>query len=108
MVDYNRAVADSLALVFGRLGFEKMTAYSGETALLVAASPPDAAIIEMILADLNGLQTANTLRDLYPDCRIILIYSQVADHFLQTAGDYPTFRKPVNPVLLSETLDMES
>ncbi len=103
ILDYDHGVADSLAMVFAREGYEVRQMYAAETALLVLEGwKPDLAILEIILADMNGLDCAIHLKAACPDCSIVLCSGQCAEE-LKDAGrarGYAFFDKPVHPLVL--------
>jgi CheY-like chemotaxis protein len=119
VVDFDKGVAKTLALVFEADGYEVRTEHTAEAALATTTEwQPDLAVIEIILFHMNGLECANALRRRYHDCRIILLYASAAPWILEEAQGrgYETFEKPVNPEslltavakLLNEKLDSDS
>ena len=68
IVDYHPGAADSLAQVFLQRGCEARVFHAGEPALKFAEEwPPEIAVLELILADKNGLEAA-----MYPSgCALI-------------------------------------
>lgn len=100
VVDFDKGVAKTLALVFETNGYEVRAQHSAEKALITIAEwQPDVAVIEIILFDMNGLDYANALRGRSQDCGIILMYASAADWILEEArrGGYEVFEKPVSP-----------
>jgi hypothetical protein len=41
--------------------------------------------IEFIMSEMNGLACANHLRDRFPELRVLLFYTQVAEYLLEGA-----------------------
>jgi DNA-binding NtrC family response regulator len=79
-------------------GYEVRAKYSGESALEAALEwQPDVAIIEFILTGMNGLDCANELLELHPDCKVILMYAQVAEYLIDDARArrYEVLAKPI-------------
>lgn len=108
VVDYDKGVAKTLALLFKAEGYEVRTEHTAEAAL-AAEWLPDRAVIEIILFNMNGLECAKRLRHRYRDLRIILLYASAAPWILEEARGrgYETFEKPVNPdTLLSAAANL--
>jgi DNA-binding NtrC family response regulator len=63
------------------------------------------AILEFILTGMNGLDCANELLEGHPDCKVILMYAQVADHLIDAARacGYEVLAKPIDPKKLIAT-----
>jgi DNA-binding NtrC family response regulator len=103
IVDSDRAVADSLAMIFLGEGYEVRQVYTSEAALpLVQRWNPDLAIVEIILADMNGLDCAIRIQATCPKCGIVLFSGQCADYLKDAARErgYAFFDKPVHPLRL--------
>jgi CheY-like chemotaxis protein len=63
VADDNRDSADSMAAMLRLMGFEAAVAYEGEEALQVAAAlRPRAAILDLGMPRLNGVEVARRLR----------------------------------------------
>ena len=87
IVDSQPTIAETIAEIFVRSGYEMRVRYNGESALEAALEwQPSVAIIEFILTGMNGLDCANELLAGHPDCKVILIYAQVAEHLIDAAG----------------------
>lgn len=104
VVDDEAIIADTLAHVLIFHGFEAISVHSGEAALELARTfQPDAAIIDVILSNLNGIETAIAiLRDL-PSCRIVLFsgHQETATLLAEAAVNGHSFdvlAKPVHPL----------
>ena len=71
VVDDERVIADTLAMILNQSGFEARAVYSGEKAVELAASfAPDMLITDVIMADLNGIDAAIMIRALLPSIKI--------------------------------------
>ena len=67
VVDDERVIADTLAMILNQSGFEARPVYSGEGALeLVPSFAPDMLISDVIMADLNGIDAAIRIKALLP------------------------------------------
>ncbi|HEY6446730.1 MAG TPA: response regulator [Acidobacteriaceae bacterium] len=74
IADDEPAIADTLALILQKNGFDSIATYSGDAAFAAAqAKRPDALVVDMVMIGMNGMETALRIRAFYPGCRIILI-----------------------------------
>ncbi len=114
VVDDDRLVADTLALIVRGRGFESRAVYSGEDASEVAlAWKPDAVIADVIMGKLNGVAFAAYLSEVLPSCKVILISGNPgAAEFLnqssETGKTFPVLAKPVHPDYIFEFLGPSS
>jgi CheY-like chemotaxis protein len=103
VADDERVIADTLAMILNQSGFEARAVYSGETALeAVAAFEPDMLISDVIMGELNGIETAIRMRALRPKIKILLFSGQAATaNLLEDARahghDFEILAKPVHP-----------
>lgn len=110
VADDDAIVADTLAQVLKTQGIEAYAVHSGNEAVAVAKSlRPDAAILDVILHDLNGIETALAILRELPSCRIVLFSgNQETPALLAKAAlagpIFNAFPKPVHPLELIEAL----
>jgi CheY-like chemotaxis protein len=103
VVDDERVIADTLAMILNQSGFEARAIYSGEGALELASTfAPDMLISDVIMADLNGIDAAIRIRALLPNIKILLFSGQAATADLlekaRTQGyEFEILAKPVHP-----------
>src|SRR6202046_4459121 len=103
VVDDERVIADTLAMILNQSGFQAKAVYSGEAALEMAASyQPDMLIADVIMADLNGIDAAIEIRALLPKIKILLFSGQAATaDLLEKARakgyEFEILAKPVHP-----------
>jgi CheY-like chemotaxis protein len=103
VVDDERVIADTLAMILNQSGFEARPAYSGEKALELASQwKPDMLISDVIMADLNGIEVAIRTRALLPKIKILLFSGQAATaDLLEKARargyEFEILAKPVHP-----------
>jgi CheY-like chemotaxis protein len=103
VVDDERVIADTLAMILNQSGFEARAVYSGEKALELARTfEPDMLISDVIMADLNGIDTAIRIREELPRIKILLFSGQAATADLlekaRTQGyEFEILAKPVHP-----------
>jgi signal transduction histidine kinase len=83
IVDDDEGTREILTLIFGKKGYEIETAATGQEAIEKAHGGPfNAALIDIKLPDIKGLELLAPLRELYPDIALILITGHAS---LQTA-----------------------
>jgi two-component system KDP operon response regulator KdpE len=106
--DDEHQILRALRVILRDAGFEAVPADSAEEALdLAAVQPPDAAIVDLVLPDLDGVELCRRLRE-WSDMPIILL-SAVGDEDAKVralaagADDYIT--KPFGPRELVARLD---
>ncbi|HEX4757172.1 MAG TPA: response regulator [Terracidiphilus sp.] len=103
VVDDERVIADTLAMILNQSGFEARAVYSGEGALdMVPIFVPDMLISDVIMADLNGIDAAIRIREKLPKIKILLFSGQAATADLlekaRTQGyEFEILAKPVHP-----------
>ncbi len=103
VVDDERVIADTLAMILNQSGFEARAVYSGEGALdLVSSFVPDMLISDVIMADLNGIDAAIRIKELVPEIKVLLFSGQAATADLlekaRTQGyEFEILAKPVHP-----------
>jgi CheY-like chemotaxis protein len=103
VADDERVIADTLAMILNQSGFDARAVYSGEKAVELAPGfEPDMLISDVIMADLNGIDTAIKIRDLLPRIKILLFSGQAATaDLLEKARaqghEFEILAKPVHP-----------
>ena len=110
IVDDERVIADSLAMIFRANGFEARSVYSGERAVeLAPVFEPDVLISDVVMTGITGIEVAILVREQFPGCRILLFSGQASTSDLIQAADTKGYRfdmltKPVPPQVLIEYL----
>jgi len=108
VVDDEPVIADTLALIFSRSGYQGRAAYSAEEALvLIPEWRPELAILDVYLPKMNGIELAIWMKAEYPECRVSLFSGQPgAGDLLAAAGHkFEILAKPMHP---SEILGVAS
>lgn len=87
VVDDERVIADTLAIILNQHGFDAAAVYTGTEAVERARSvKPDLVISDVIMPDMNGIETAIHIRKFLPGCKILLFSGQAATaDLLETA-----------------------
>jgi len=81
LVDDNRLVRDSLVMMLEDLGFGVVEAESAQEALAAfdASGHIEAALIDVRLPDMDGVELAARLRGLRPDLPLVIVSGQPVD-----------------------------
>jgi CheY-like chemotaxis protein len=110
VADDEPVIADTLAIILNQSGFEARAVYSGEEAVqLAAAFAPDMLVSDVIMADLNGIETAILMRSLLPQIKVLLFSGQAASADLLAQArakgyEFELLAKPVHPKDLLRSL----
>jgi CheY-like chemotaxis protein len=108
VVDDEKVLATSLALILNQAGFETHAMFSGEEAIdSLGRIQPDMLITDVILPGMTGIETAIITRSKLPECKILLFSGQaITADLLQMAReqghDFEFVSKPIHP---SDLLD---
>jgi CheY-like chemotaxis protein len=103
VVDDERVIADTLAIILNQNGFAATAVYSGTGAIEKArAERPELIISDVIMEDMNGIDAAINIRQFLPNCKILLFSGQAATADLlekaRTRGhQFEIIAKPVHP-----------
>ncbi len=103
VVDDERVIADTLAIILNQSGFNATAVYSGEKAVEMAETlRPDMVISDVIMNDLNGIDAAIQIRAMLPGCKILLFSGQAAtadllDRVRSQGHEFEILAKPVHP-----------
>lgn len=73
IVDDERVIANTLAMILSRSGYATKVAYSAEQAIEVAnVFKPDLLIADVVMNDIGGSEAATWIRGSLPSCKVIL------------------------------------
>jgi|ERR1700677_824192 CheY-like chemotaxis protein len=110
VVDDEDLIADSVAEILNRNGYEATARYSGKTAIQFAEEEcPDILVCDVIMSDYNGIQLANAVHLLCPETRVLLLSGNtVTSDLLHRASRegqvFELLAKPVHPLELLKAL----
>jgi CheY-like chemotaxis protein len=110
VLDDERIIADSIAMILNRSGFDAVAHYDGESAIeFIHKECPDILLSDVMMPNLNGLQVADKVRNHCPGTRIVLISGNAATpNLLEQAcpGGTPfeVLAKPIHPSHLLQIL----
>jgi DNA-binding NtrC family response regulator len=103
VVDDERVIADTLAMILNQSGFQARAIYSGEGAVeMVVSFEPDMLISDVIMNDLNGIDAAIRIKELVPKIKVLLFSGQAAtadllDNARKRGYEFEILAKPVHP-----------
>jgi CheY-like chemotaxis protein len=103
VVDDERAIAETLALILGYQGYETATAYSGEEAIQLASSfQPDCIVSDVVMGSMNGIEAAIEILGIFPRCKVLFIsgnagYGNLLEKARAKGFDFELLLKPVPP-----------
>jgi len=103
VVDDERVIADTLAIILNQSGFDAAAVYTGSDAVERARKEkPDLVISDVIMPDMNGIEAAIRIRQMLPGCKILLFSGQAATaDLLEKARlqghEFEILAKPVHP-----------
>jgi CheY-like chemotaxis protein len=114
VIDDERVITDTLAIILNNAGFDVRKAYSGIEALESLESfLPDVLLTDVIMPGMNGIEVSIIVRDRLPECKIILFSGQSATSDIladaRTRGyEFEILAKPVHPTdLLARLRDTD-
>jgi CheY-like chemotaxis protein len=103
VVDDECSIADTLAEILKRSGYQAKTAYDGPSALEIALlTPPDVLITDVVLPGMNGIELAIDMRRIFPDCKVVLFSGNAATSSMLASAtgaghNFTLLTKPVHP-----------
>ena len=110
VIDDDPSNADTLAMVLNISGFQAMAAYSGEHGVELAQQNPfDYLITDVVMNGMNGIDAAIAIRQVLPNCRILLISgnnetAQLLAIAAEKGHAFDILAKPVHPTVLLEQM----
>jgi CheY-like chemotaxis protein len=103
VADDEEVIANTLAMILNKAGFETRAVYSGEKALeIVESFRPDMLISDVIMPGITGIEAAVQVRAMLPSCKILLFSGQASTaNLLEKARaqgyEFEILTKPVHP-----------
>ena len=110
VVDDEKLIADSMAMILRVKNYEARVAYSAEGAVLAAeVFRPHAVISDVVMGAMSGIDLAMHLAEEQPDCKVLLVSGKaVALDLMEEANrrgyHHPILGKPVHPDRILEFL----
>jgi CheY-like chemotaxis protein len=110
VVDDEKLVADSLSAILNRFHFNAMPFYNGESAIEAAREQcPDYVLSDVMMPNLNGVETVLRIRKICPTARVILLSGHAATADLLNEArseghEFELLAKPIHPEELLKKL----
>ena len=110
VIDDDKAVADTFAMVLNVGGFEATAVYSGETGVELARNRNfEYLVTGVVMPRMNGIEAAIEIRKLLPKCKVLLVSgetdsSALLQDALSRGYKFEILAMPVHPVLLFQAL----
>ena len=111
ILDDEQIIANTLALILNRNGFEARAVYNAQDAIETARQlTPDFLISDVIMDGMTGIDAAIQIAQLFPSCRILLFSGQAAtadllDRAESLGHHFELIVKPVHPRALLDRLN---
>ncbi len=103
VIDDEKFVADSLAMILQGDGHEAVAVYDGTSALETLKSfVPDCVISDVIMPGLSGIEVCSLIEEKHPNCQILLFSGQASTSELveKARGEghmWELLPKPIDP-----------
>jgi len=103
VVDDEVLIAETVVEILNSEGFEATAVSDGASAIELAKTlHPDVVLSDVIMPGLNGIETGIRIREIVPDCRLILFSGQAATVDLlaqarQQGHRFDILAKPIKP-----------
>jgi CheY-like chemotaxis protein len=103
VIDDESLIAETVVEILTQVGFDATAVSDGSAAIEVAkTSKPDIVLSDVIMPGLNGVETGIRIREIVPDCRIILFSGQAAtvdllERARQQGHQFEILAKPMKP-----------
>ena len=77
--DDEAVIANTLAIMLGRAGFEARAVYSGDVVVELAQNfQPDLLLSDVMMAGITGIEAVIHVREKFPGCEVLLFSGQAA------------------------------
>ena len=110
VVDDEEIIGETLSTILSLNGYAPLIAHDGVAALeLATLVPPDVLLTDVVMPRMNGIELAMKVRQIYPDCVILLFSGQAEAVDLlapaRLAGYvFTLLSKPVHPLVLLDSI----
>jgi CheY-like chemotaxis protein len=103
VVDDESLIAETVAEILKQEGFDALAVSSGASAVELARTwTPDVVLSDVVMPGLNGIEIGVKIREISPDCKIILFSGQAAtvdllEEARQSGHRFEILAKPIKP-----------
>ncbi len=111
VVDDERPIAVTLAAIFSQRGYRALSAFDGDEAIFTAQQfRPDCLVCDVVMPGLDGVDVAIAIRQLLPECKVLLVSGQVSawdlvEQARERGFDFELAIKPIHPDDLLHRVD---
>lgn len=114
VVDDEKCIADTLAVILRKSGYEARAFYNAQSALeQVKSCGPELVISDVVMPGMSGVEMAVLIKELHPTCRVLLFSGQAGtvDILEKVRGqgyNFELLAKPIHPTdLLARVADID-
>ena len=109
VADDDFVIASTWSQILRLNGYDAESVGSGEEAVDSASRrPPDVLISDVFMGGISGIETANRILEIHPECLVLLISGQAnLDHLLdktQSEHEFEILSKPIRPEILLDRI----
>jgi len=103
VVDDEKRIADTLALILNSKGYVAEAAHDGTSALAICRErAPDLLLSDVVMPGMNGIELAIAIRQQFPHCHILLFSGQaetmeILGDAKRRGYDFELLAKPLHP-----------
>jgi CheY-like chemotaxis protein len=103
VVDDEKRIADTLALILDSKGYSAEAAHDGESALEICRRrTPDLVLSDVVMPGMNGIELAIAVSQQFRDCHILLFSGQadtaaILEDAKRQGYDFELIAKPLHP-----------
>ena len=103
VLDDETVIAETVVEILKHEGFDAQSVPNGSAAIELAATwRPDVVLSDVVMPGINGIETGIKIREMIPDCKIILFSGQAAtvdmlERAREQGHNFDILAKPIRP-----------
>ena len=103
VVDDEKTIADTLAVILRKSGYEASAFYNAQSALdAIESCCPELVISDVVMPGMTGLDMAVLIRERHSECKVLLFSGQastlnILDMVSRRGYDFELLAKPIHP-----------